>query len=242
MIAARDEAGKLLMCAQHQRFTGSAKALRAVLDEVDLGRVYYARAWANRRRGVPGWGGGSFIRKEVSGGGPTIDIGVHILDLTLHLMGNFEPVSVTGVTSDLLGKNPDLYNQWGDYDRTIFDVEDFAAGMVRFADGAALSLECSFMLNEKDPSMRCSIFGDKAGAMWPELEIISETNKVLTDTKAAEPRKAPGGHEQECREFVQAVLGGGESPVPAEQSLAVVAILESLYKSAAAGKEVKVKL
>ncbi len=243
MIAARDRSGKILMCAQHQRFEPTSLALKSLLDATDLGEVYYARAWANRRRQVPGWGAGSFIQKKISGGGPCIDIGVHILDLTLHFMGNFQPVSVTGVTCDKLGRNPKLMNQWGDYDRRKFDVEDFAAGMVRFADGAAISLECSFMLNEKQPRMCCQLFGTKAGASWPDLEIVGESNRVLTDTKVAYvPAKAPGGHEQECRAFVHAVLDGGESPVPAEQSLAVVAILEALYKSAAAGKEVRVKM
>ncbi|MCG3179153.1 MAG: Myo-inositol 2-dehydrogenase [Phycisphaerae bacterium] len=241
MIAARDKSRKMLMCAQHQRFVAPSLALKALLGGGTLGEVYFARAWANRRRQVPGWG--NFIQKKVAGGGPCIDIGVHILDLTMHLMENFKPVSVTGVTCDKLGRNPKLMNQWGEYDRKKFDVEDFAAGFVRFANGAALSLECSFMLNEKDPTMRCSVFGTKAGAMWPEMEIIGESNRVLTDTKIAyTPKNAPPGHEQECRVFAQAVLGGDKSPVPAEQSLAVVSILESLYKSAATGKEVKVAM
>jgi predicted dehydrogenase len=246
MIAARDASGKLLMCAQHQRFSANAKTMKAVLDDGLLGDVYYARAWAIRRRGVPAWGAAdSFIRKEISGGGPCIDIGVHILDLTLHFMGNYEPVAVTGITEDRLGRNPALMNMWGDYDRKVFDVEDFAAGFVRFANGAALSLECSFMMNKEKSGgeMRCDLFGTEAGAAFPELEVYGEKGRVLTNTKVAYvPPKAPGGHEQECREFVQAALRGRRSPVPAEESLAVVAILEGLYRSAERGKEVRLKL
>ena len=95
MIAARDQAGKTLMTAQHFRFQGSSKALKAELDTGSLGDIYHARSWMLRRAGAPT--GGGFILKEHSGGGPCIDIGVHILDLTLWFMGNPEPVAVTGV-------------------------------------------------------------------------------------------------------------------------------------------------
>ncbi len=161
MISARNKSGKILMCAQHQRFQATSQTLKAYLDANPLGEVYYTRAWALRRRQVPAWGSGTFINKAISGGGPCIDIGVHILDLALFFMNNFKPVSVSGITIDKLGKNSALFNQWGDYDRKEFTVEDFAAGFVRFADGAALSLECSFMLNKKETGneMRCDLFG-----------------------------------------------------------------------------------
>ena len=244
MIAARDKSGKILMCAQHQRFMATSQTLKAYLDASPLGEVYYTRAWAIRRRGVPAWGDGTFINKDISGGGPCIDIGVHILDLALFFMGNFKPISVTGITSDKLGKTPGLFNMWGDYDRKDFTVEDFAAGFVRFENGAALSLECSFMLNQKKTGgdMRCDLFGTKAGANWPDLEVYSESNKVLTDTKLPYVPKNEGGHAEEVKAFANACLSGADSPIPAEQSLAVVAILEALYKSAETGREVKLKL
>jgi predicted dehydrogenase len=244
MIAARDASGKLLMCAQHQRFRDPSLALHAYLQANPLGEVYYARARANRRRQVPSWGEGTFIRKEKSGGGPCIDIGVHILDLTMFFMDNFKPVSVTGVTFDKLGRNPKLMNLFGDYDRKVFDVEDFAAGFIRFANGAALTLECSFMLNQKPTGTEwhCDLFGTQAGAAWPDLEIFSESNRVLTDTKIAHVAETAGGYANEVRAFVEAVLAGGPSPIPAEQSLAVVAVLEGLYKSAETGKEVRLTI
>jgi predicted dehydrogenase len=91
MIEARDRSGKLLMTAQHFRFEGISQAMKKEIDTGILGQVYHVRSWMLRRNGlIPS---PTFIRKEHSGGGPCIDIGVHILDLTLWLMGNPTPVA-----------------------------------------------------------------------------------------------------------------------------------------------------
>ncbi|HJN27220.1 MAG TPA: Gfo/Idh/MocA family oxidoreductase, partial [Candidatus Latescibacteria bacterium] len=102
MIEARDKSGKLLMTAQHFRFQGKSQAMKAELDTGALGDIYHARSWMLRRGGAPV--GPGFILKEHSGGGPCIDIGVHILDLTLWFMGNPEPVAVSGVAKPELAK------------------------------------------------------------------------------------------------------------------------------------------
>src|SRR6185437_15359326 len=111
MIAARDKSGKLLMTAQHFRFEGSSRALKAELDRGVLGEIYHARSWMLRRSAAPVRPG--FILKKHSGGGPCIDIGVHILDLTLWMMGNPKPVTVTGVTQDKLIHQPGAFSIWG---------------------------------------------------------------------------------------------------------------------------------
>ncbi|MDQ7027578.1 MAG: hypothetical protein Q9P44_18700 [Anaerolineae bacterium] len=81
MIDARDKSGKLLMTAQHFRFSGKAKAMKSEIDAGTLGDIYHARSWLLRRIAIPIRPG--FLMKKHSGGGATIDIGVHILDLTL---------------------------------------------------------------------------------------------------------------------------------------------------------------
>jgi predicted dehydrogenase len=243
MIAARDASGKLLMTAQHFRFQGNAQALKAELSRGLLGEVYHARSWMLRRGWYPARPG--FIYKKNSGGGPCIDIGVHILDLTLWMMGNPKPVTVSGVTGDRLSKLPGAFSAWGGVPiPKDADVEEFAAAFVRFDTGATLILEVSWLLHHPTTGedMQMWLYGTQAGVHWPSNQIMRSDNETKqfmnTQLLNAEPGEP---HAKECMAFAEAVAAGGPSPVPAEQSLDVIAILDGLYRSAAAGKEIVLK-
>jgi predicted dehydrogenase len=238
MMAARDKAKKMLMTAQHMRFLGPSQALKNYVAQGHLGDIYYARTWHNRRRGLPNWG--VFAQKEFSGGGPCVDLGVHNLDLTLWLMDNFEPVSVSGIAPCKLASQKGIYNRWGPINHKEIDVEDFAAGFIRFKNGAALSLEASWMLNTPEQSMiKTWLFGTKAGAAHPDLTIAAEHDQVQVDTTITNAPQL-NGHEEEIRAFFDAVTNGKKSPVPAEQSLQVIKVLDGIYRSHKLGREVKI--
>lgn len=245
MIAARDAAGKLLMTAQHFRFKGVSQAMKREITTGVLGDVYHARSWMLRRNGLiptP-----SFIQKKHSGGGPCIDIGVHVLDLTLWLMGNPKPVAVSGVAKAPLAHHPGQFATWMDMlISPDFDVEDFAAAFVRFDNGATLMLEVSWFLHHDTmgEDMQVWLYGTEGGCHWPKAEFLATNyttrqlyNRTLQLTKdALEP------HALECVEFARAVADGAPSPVPAEQSLQVLTILDGIYRSQATGGEVKLEL
>jgi predicted dehydrogenase len=237
MIAAAKKAKKLLMCAQSTRFNGQAQTLKKVVDAGTLGRIYYCRAQAIRRRFLPPRPG--FIKKALSGGGPIYDIGVHILDLSYWLMGCPKPTTVSAMMGAFLAKREDITGLWGEWDRKAYDVEDFAVGLVRFDNGAALSLECSFLLNMKERERFAThLFGTEAGACYPELEVYGERNRVLYDQKVAHVPELQG-HTEEIKSFVSSVLNKKPVAVPPEQTLQVIRILEAMYKSADKKAEVK---
>ncbi len=242
MIAARDESGKLLMTAQHQRFRGISKAMKAEINAGALGDVYHARGWMLRRSALlprPG-----FVYKRHAGGGACIDIGVHILDLTLWFMGNPNPIAVSGVSRSELAYHKGGFSIWSaDPIPADMDVEEFAAAFVRFDNGATLILEVSWILHHDTPTedMQMWLYGTNGGSHWPKCEIYStnyETqqhyNRTLQITK-----DAAEAHAQECIEFAQAVAKGAPSPVPAEQSLQVQMILDGIYRSQESGREVR---
>jgi predicted dehydrogenase len=240
MIAARDRTGKMLMTAQHFRFRGSSRAMKAEIDSGSLGDIYHARSWMLRRAGLPTRPG--FILKEHSGGGATIDIGVHILDLTLWFMGNPQPASVTGVARTELAKIDGAFSSWGMIPKEV-DVEELALAYVRFANGATMVLEVSWMLHHasKGEDMQMWLYGTKGGSHWPKCEIYSTNyatrqhiNRALQLTAdKMEP------HALECVEFAQAIVDGAPSPVPAEHSLQVQTILDGIYRSQQTGGEVR---
>lgn len=240
MIAARDKSGKMLMTAQHHRFRGSARAVKAEIDAGALGEVYHARSWMLRRAAVPTRPG--FIMKQHSGGGPCIDIGVHILDLTLWFMGHPRPVAVSGVARAELAHQEGAFSIWGGPIPPEFDVEDFAAAFVRFENGATLILEVSWMLHHgtEVEDTQLWLYGTKGGCHWPKCEFY-ESNYVTRqhyDRKLKLVQDTMEPHALECVEFARAIVEGAPSPVPAEQSLQVMTILEGIYRSQQAGREV----
>ncbi len=242
MIAARDASGKLLMTAQHQRFQGDSKAMKAEILAGALGNIYHARGWMLRRAAFPGRA--SFVQKRYSGGGACIDIGVHVLDLTLWLMGNPKPVTVTGVSRTELAKNPKVFTIWGGANPPEgWDVEEFASAFVRFENGATLILEVSWLLNHdtQGEDRQIWLYGTEGGAHLPKCEIFQTNtatkqlyNRTLQLTKDINP-----AHAQECIEFAQAIIDGRPSPVPPEESLQVMSILDGVYRSQEAGKEIR---
>ena len=240
MCRAAKESGKILQVALQLRFSGAMQFMREYISHGHMGKIYYARAQALRRRGVPGWG--VFIDKERQGGGPLIDIGVHILDMTLTLMGYPKPVSASGKTWDDLGKNPNLYNGMGDYDRSKFTVEDFAVGLIKFEDDSVVTLESSFMANLEGNPFQTQLFGTKAGAIVKPygdepVKIFTEQDRQLFDLTPQNLPKVESAHVVEVQEFVNAIIHEKPSPVPGEQGLILNAIFDALYKSSETGKE-----
>jgi predicted dehydrogenase len=245
MIAARDHSKKLLMTAQHFRFRGVSQAMKAEIDWGILGDVYHARAWMLRRCLLPN--APTFIYKNRSGGGPTIDIGVHILDLTLWMMGHPKPVAVSGVAKAALAYHEGAFTVWG---RSLvpkdMDVEDFAAAFVRFDNGAALILEVSWLLhhNTTGEEAKVWLYGTEGGCEWPSATFLGANypTKQLTTTTLGITNDTMEPHALECVEFARAVAEGLPSPVPAEESLHVQTILDGIYRSQAEGKEVPVNV
>jgi len=240
MVEAGHKAGKKLQVALNIRFGSGPQAIKRFIDDGKLGDIYYARAHALRRRGIPGWG--VFTQKDKQGGGPLIDIGVHILDLTLWLMGYPEPATTSGVAYTKFGTRDDVIGLMGKWDPKIFTVEDFASGFIRFKNGASLSLESSFVANLEKNAMETSVFGTEGGAMLDlynssRTKIFREESGTLTDST---PVFLPdiGSHEAEIRSFIQAIVDDTPVEVPGEQGLMVTRILDAIYESSDTGREV----
>jgi len=238
MCQAARRTGMKLMCGLHWRFTPQVQVLKRFAQSGGLGDMYYARAQALRRRGIPSWG--FFISKEKNGGGPLIDIGVHVLDATLHVLGFPKVVSVSGQTYQKFGKRKGITNQWGPWDYKNFTVEDFAVAFVRFEGGATLVLESSFAANQKEnEKFTFQIFGDKGGANLEPLQMFTEQQQTLLDISPAALPQNVQAHHAQIASFIHSLATDTPVFTPGEEALQVTRILDAIYESSERGEEVK---
>ena len=162
MLDAAERTGKKLTIGYQNRFRADSLATFDACSKGELGDIYFAKAHAIRRKGVPTWG--VFPDKEKQGGGPLIDIGTHALDLTLWFMDNYKPKLVLGSTYQKLKDNP-MGNMFGSWDPETFETEDSAFGLIKMENGATIFLEAAWALNMVNPKeAQVTLCGTEAGA------------------------------------------------------------------------------
>ena len=244
MRDAAAKAGKLLMVMRNNRFTDAAKYLKKFVASGRAGEIYAGRCGWQRRRGIPGKGGW-FTTKAKSGGGPLIDLGVHMIDLAVWLMGSPRPVAVSGQTFRKFADGGDVsdseHSSFGDtVEGGTFDVEDLAMGFIRFDNGAVLQVEFSWASNIEKERRFVELMGTKAGFAIEnaQMKIFTEENGELLDVVPPGEQK-DDGHARNLKNFLDVLLDGAEPCYRPQQGVDMIAILEGFYKSAAEGREVR---
>lgn len=243
MKAAAEKNGRLLMIGFVRRFGPDMKILRELYKMDYFGDIYYSKVQYLRRNGNPG---GWFGDRARSGGGPLIDLGVHVIDFVRYLKDKPRAVSVYGATFQKLYDRKDIrskkaYRSSGATDHDICDVEDLATALVRFEDGSVLNVEASFSLNIKNDEGKMIFCGTKAGAsLNPELELYGELDGFMTDVslRAETTMNLGNMFRQEIDHFVDCVRDGTECLSPAEDGVEMMRILNAIYESAKTGHEV----
>lgn len=244
MRDAARRSGRLLMMGFNQRFEANAQELDRLRRSGVFGGIYHAKAAWIRRRGIPGMGGW-FTTKAMAGGGPMYDIGVHVLDRTWYLMGKPKPVAASAVA---YAKFMDLEKyvcegMWAGPRRMggTVDVEDFAAGLIRFENGASMQLEVSWAANRPDEQPRSLIMGDKAGALWegPQVTILGEQDNAITTSTIAFDKSI---FDDRFKHFAKSLRGETQCTCTGDDGVAVQAMLDAIYASAAAQREVTIEI
>ena len=238
MLAAARKAGRRLMINFSYRFNAMSQALKSQVESGILGEVYFARSVWHRRWGFPRMGSW-FGVKELSGGGPLIDLGVHRMDLALWLMGYPQPKTILGAAYDRLARPA------ADAAKAKYDCEDFAVGLIRFAGGATVELEASWAAHRPEPEfMETRIFGSKGGLVQKnvgggynfEAELFTTENGYRFDKKlAAANQPVPSAMEH----FVESIRTDSPHMATGEEGVKVMQILDGIYESAKTGKAVE---
>jgi len=246
MQEAAERNGRLLMIGFVRRFGNDCAIMEDFINQGFFGDIYYGKTTYLRRKGCPGGWFGDISR---SGGGPLIDLGVHVIDLSRYLMGKPKPVSVYGATFHKLGDKREIKGAIGYAVRDnkkddIFDVEDLATAMIRFDNGSVLQVEASFTLNLEKDKGTIELFGTKAGAkLDPELSIYTDVNGYMANMNLTIPTALSfeGLFENEINHFVDCVMNGTPCRNPAEDGVTLMKILDGIYESARTGHEVLIE-
>ncbi|GGD86194.1 oxidoreductase [Microbacterium murale] len=247
MVDAARANGRVLDVAFNFRRRGEIAALRRAVDDGLFGRLYTVKASWLRRSGIPGLGTW-FTDPERAGGGPMIDIGVHVLDYTLHVLGEPEVLAVNANTYAEFGTRgrggmKDL-SRAGD-----FEVEDYAVAMLRLEGGGTALVEASWaLLREEEDELRLVLYGTEAGADVV-LRQPGEPGSITIYRDDAEGAAADdllefgahGGHERVVSDFVAKVRAGDSrwARHDGSEALARTRVIDAIYRSASEGREVR---
>lgn len=228
------ETGRICMVSHVLRFRDDTLELKRRAQQI--GEIYYGRAMARRQSGIPKWGGW-FTTQQLAGGGPLIDTGVHILDLAWWLAGCPVPVSASGVAYAKFGPLQTHLGAGGAQNPDgAFDVEDLAAGLIRFENGFSLHFEASWAINANGDERFCHLHGTRGALLW------EDEPKFVAENGVVEPLTEGAGNawKREMEHFLGCVQSGQTPDPDATQGVMMMRMLDALYQSAREGREVLV--
>lgn len=239
---AAKQAERVFFLGMNQRLVSDHQKVRTLAKEGALGEIYHAKAWWFRRSGIPKLGTW-FCDHRLAGGGSLYDIGVHLLDLCLYVMGNFKPVAVSGATYTKFGNRGLGEGGWGISERgdSVFDVDDFASAMIKFENGASVSLDVSWACHAaEDDRMNVQLYGTDAGATLNPAMLYcngeagsdySVIQKLSTEIEY--------DHCDRFANFINHLRGEEALCVSIEEALVVQKILDGIAASCGSGREVR---
>lgn len=251
---AEKESGKVLSIGFQPRLDENMKMIKKIVESGRLGKIYYIQTGGGRRRGIPTPYGTSFIENETAGIGALGDIGCYSLDMVLNAIGYPKPLTVSGYKSAFFGKRPDYYPTHPEYAEK-FEVDDFAAAFIRLEGDIILDFRIAWAMNLDTPGDTI-ILGTEGGLRIPstecwngsvggEMTLYQEVCGEQTETKI--PVIGDGTDfsklfDRKIRSFLDAVKNNTPAPVPSSQIIYNQAIIDGIFKSAEAGREIEITI
>ncbi|GAA3578724.1 Gfo/Idh/MocA family oxidoreductase [Microlunatus spumicola] len=251
MVAAAHANDRVLDVSFNHRRRGDVKALKRLVDDGLLGDVYYAKAGWLRRSGIPGLGTW-FTQRSLAGGGPLMDIGVHMLDMALHLMGEPRAEAVSAATYAEFGPRgrggSSGAAQGARADGTgAYEVEDLSTAFVRLSGGATLLLEASWASYVERDQLYLVLYGSEGGAVlgspdvWnePQLRVLTDVHGIAAELMPLLPKD--GLHAEAVDDFVAKVQQADRSGLHGDELLSRSVIVDAAYRSAEQHREVVIE-
>ena len=250
---AEKKSGKIVSVGFQPRFDANMQMIKKIVQSGELGRIYYVQTGGGRRHGIPVSWSETFIENDKAGLGALGDIGCYSIDLVMYALGNPKPLTVTGTATDYFGTTPEAYSQVGKPEcAKKFSVDDFASAYIRLEGGIILDFRIAWYMHLDTPGDTI-IMGTKGSLRIPSTDCWNGSfNKPMTiyHDVAGEPVETvipllpatPDLFDRKIRSFLNAVITGGEAPVPTSQIIYNQAILDGIQRSSDCGHEVEIEI
>ena len=250
---AEKKSGKVVSVGFQPRFDANMQMIKKIVQSGELGRIYYVQTGGGRRHGIPVSWSETFIEKDKAGLGALGDIGCYSIDLVMNALGNPKPLTVSGTATDYFGTTPEAYSQVGKPEcAKKFGVDDFASAYIRLEGGIILDFRIAWYMHLDTPGDTI-IMGTKGSLRIPSTDCWNGSfDKPMTiyHDVAGEPVQTeipllpatPDLFDRKIRSFLDAVITGGEAPVPTSQIIYNQAILDGIKKSSDCGREVEINI
>lgn len=241
MARKAEERGLMLNIGVCNRYHKSVEAIKAMIEEGRLGRIYHIYCSFRGVRSIPGLGG-DFTTKSVSGGGVLIDWGIHFLDIALYLLDGANIVSASCDAYCELAKDMKAYRyeyMWAedtmDLETGTNDVDDFISGYVR-TDKAGISFNGAWAQNINNAEMYIDVLGDKGGVRLQYGELFEFFDGETLEATTPEITIEDMYYDEGCA-FFEAIDSGVKNKGNIEKVLESMRLIDALYKSSDAKKE-----
>ncbi len=245
IVEASAQASTKFMICFNRRYRRDVQWMKKILDKGNLGEIYQVKARWVRETGIPG---GWFSDKEMAGGGPLIDLGVHMLDSVMWLLNYPTPLTVSSNVQANFG--PRGIKGWGHRGTSkSFTVEDSALAFIRLANDVILTLETSWASHGK-PGMDdifITLMGTQGTVELYIANYASENTLTLYTEVGGVPvvthpavKGTGSDHDYAVTEFIKCIQEDTSPSASAKQGLVIMQIIEAIYQSAAARREVSI--
>jgi predicted dehydrogenase len=212
-VEAARAAGVRLQVAHYRRLLTATRAIKAMLEAGEIGRLHHVEAAFNRPFGPDPKRPWRDQESEAPAGAMTA-LGIHMLDNLLYLGG---PIRRLAALSTVLDPSTPL--------------DDMTSVLVEFENGAHGSIATSLRLPFAAVT---AAHGDRASA-WSEADGARFFTQAAGAEERSEQRIEPvDGVVANLAAFVRAIRTGAEPETNGEEALKVVAAFEAIQKSAAA--------
>ncbi|HMQ79336.1 MAG TPA: Gfo/Idh/MocA family oxidoreductase [Ignavibacteria bacterium] len=226
IVDAAKKAKKLLMVGMNNRFLPEVMMQESFVSAGEIGDVFYIKAgYLKKRSTAEKWS----VNKSESGGGVFMDLGIVILDIALWMMKFPRIKSVSAVN----------------FNHSFKDVEDSSFVLLRFENGSIVSIETSWTLHRASDMFYCNVYGKEGSTSINPLRIYKNMHDTLVNVTPVKIEKPANlfkrTYEYELNNFVNSVLTGKRSLSDGSEALDRMKIVDAIYESAKAGKEISFK-